>query len=307
MIPALGKVKLDLGRWYVRYAPIPLGKSAVVDRYLNAGLRSCSRRRSVRTRFGATFAIDTQDVIQRYLYMFGMWEPHLTRWLRGRLQTGDVFVDVGANIGYYSVLASRCVGATGGVVAIEASPAMHETLLGNVKANRCANLRTVNAAVSDRDELLTFNLASSHNLGATSMVPYDGPAESVFEVEAHSLPQVLTEEELTRARVIKIDVEGAEGAVIRGLAPVLGRLRPDAEVTVEVAPDRMAIVGDSVSELLEALTGHGFHTYRLVNDYSAVGYPDAVHGARCVPVRWREPVVEQSDLVFSRIDAESLP
>lgn len=260
-----------------------------------------------RTRFGATFAVDTQDLIQRYLYLFGVWEPHMTRWLQRRLKPGDVFVDIGANIGYYSVLASRLVGGSGKVVAVEASPTFLGLLQRHARRNGCANIRTVNAAVSDREELLTFILASSRNMGANSVVPYDGPAESTFEIAARPLPDLLTEDEIARARVIKVDVEGAEGGVVRGLVPLLDRLRPDAELTVEVTPQRMAELGDSVEELLAALTGHGFHVYRLTNDYAAGSYPDALRRAPEVPVRWRGPVAEESDLVFSRVDAESLP
>nr|WP_202543458.1 FkbM family methyltransferase [Streptomyces sp. SID8382] len=297
---------MDLGREYVRHAPWSAGKRALVENHLNAALRDRPLHRLARTRFGATFAVDTQDLIQRYLYLFGVWEPHMTRWLQRRLKPGDVFVDVGANIGYYSVLASRLVGGSGKVVAVEASPTFLGLLQRHSRRNGCANIRTVNAAVSDREELLTFILASSRNMGANSVVPYDGPAESTFEIAARPLPDLLTEDEITRARVIKVDVEGAEGGVVRGLVPLLDRLRPDAELTVEVTPQRMAELGDSVEELLAALTGHGFHVYRLTNDYAAGSYPDALRRAPEVPVRWRGPVAEESDLVFSRVDAESL-
>lgn len=306
MSAVLSGARLDLGRWYVRYAPGSVGKAAVVERWLNAGLRDCPRRRRARTRFGATFAVDTQDLIQRYLYVFGLWEPHLTRWLRRRLRPGDVFVDVGANVGYYSVLASPLVGATGRVVAIEASPAFHGQLLGNARMNRCANIRAVNVAVSDHPERMTFVLASSRNMGANSAVPYDGLAESTFEADALPLPEILTEEEVTRARVIKVDVEGAEGAVIRGLAPVLGRMRPDVELVVEVSPARMAELGHSAGDLVETLRRSGFHVYRLANDYRAASYPGALAGPPLLPMRWRGPVERESDLVFSRIDAECL-
>lgn len=117
----LDQAALDLGREYVRHAPWSAGKRALVENHLNAALRDRPLHRLARTRFGATFAVDTQDLIQRYLYLFGVWEPHMTRWLQRRLKPGDVFVDVGANIGYYSILASRLVGARGKVVAIEAS------------------------------------------------------------------------------------------------------------------------------------------------------------------------------------------
>ncbi|ATL83741.1 FkbM family methyltransferase [Streptomyces malaysiensis subsp. malaysiensis] len=307
MIRRLDQAALDLGREYVRHAPWSAGKRALVENHLNAALRDRPLHRLARTRFGATFAVDTQDLIQRYLYLFGVWEPHMTRWLQRRLKPGDVFVDIGANIGYYSVLASRLVGGSGKVVAVEASPTFLGLLQRHARRNGCANIRTVNAAVSDREELLTFILASSRNMGANSVVPYDGPAESTFEIAARPLPDLLTEDEIARARVIKVDVEGAEGGVVRGLVPLLDRLRPDAELTVEVTPQRMAELGDSVEELLAALTGHGFHVYRLTNDYAAGSYPDALRRAPEVPVRWRGPVAEESDLVFSRVDAESLP
>ncbi|AQW51641.1 FkbM family methyltransferase [Streptomyces violaceusniger] len=303
----LDQAALDLGREYVRHAPWSAGKRALVENHLNAALRDRPLHRLARTRFGATFAVDTQDLIQRYLYLFGVWEPHMTRWLQRRLKPGDVFVDVGANIGYYSILASRLVGARGKVVAIEASPTFHRILLRHTRRNGCANIRALNAAVSDRDELLTFILASSRNMGANSVVPYDGPAESTFDIAAQPLPRLLTEEEITRARVIKIDVEGAEGGVVRGLLPLLDKLRPDAELTVEVTPQRMSELGDSVAELLIALKDHGFHVYRLTNDYAAASYPDALRRAPEVPMRWRGPVAEESDLVFSRVDAETLP
>lgn len=255
--------------------------------------------------FGARFAVDTQDLIQRYLYLFGGWEPGMTRWLQSRLSAGDVLVDIGANVGVFAVLGSRLVGSTGRVVAIEASPTFHHRLTQHAELNGCDNIRAVNAAVSDSRKTLTFILASSNNMGANSIVPYDGPAESTFEMEALPLSELLDSDEVARARVIKIDVEGAEGGVVRGMKALLEQLRPDVEIAVEVTPDRMSQLGDSVDELLDIMREHGFHTYRLVNDYGPEGYPRAMRHPSAA-VRWRGPVVGETDLVFSRVDAESL-
>ncbi|WHM37426.1 FkbM family methyltransferase [Streptomyces sp. BPTC-684] len=298
---------VTVGRGYLRHAPTALGKAPLSAHYLNPRLRDHPRQRVVRTRFGARFAVDTTDLIQRYLYMYGIWEPHMTRWLGRRLRPGDTFIDVGSNIGYYSVLASRLVGGAGRVVAVEASPTFHRRVLQHARLNGCGNIRAVNSAVSDRNQMLKFILASSRNMGATSTVPYEGPAESTFEIESHPLPEILAPQEIANARVIKIDVEGAEGSVVRGLAPILGKLRPDAEITVEVTPDRMRQLGDDVTELLATMHEHGFHTYRLTNDYAPESYPAALSGPASVPIRWRAPVDSESDLVFSRVDAESLP
>ncbi|WP_326721596.1 FkbM family methyltransferase [Streptomyces sp. NBC_00243] len=303
---AVSEALVTLGRRYVRGAPGSFGKALLATRFLNAHLREHPRRRVVETRSGARFAVDTQDLIQRYLYLFGVWEPHMTNFLQSRLRPGDGFIDVGANIGVFSVLASQLVGDKGQVVAIEASPVFHQRLLQEARLNDCGNLRAVNSAVSDSRQTLTFVLASSRNMGANSIVPYDGPAESTFEIEALPLPELLDPSEIANARVIKIDVEGAEGKVVRGLAPMLDKLRPDAEICIEVTPDRMAQLGDSADELMKTMTGAGFHVYRMENDYSPGSYPPALKRAHRVPMRWRGPLLGESDLIFSRLDVEAL-
>ncbi|MFF2651720.1 FkbM family methyltransferase [Streptomyces sp. NPDC058045] len=296
---------LTLGRRYVRDACLYAAKEALVGRFLNDALRERPRQRVAGGPLGTRFALDTRDLIQRYLYLFGVWEPHVTRWLESRLRPGDVMVDVGANIGVFSVLASRLVGETGRVVAVEASPAFHQRLLQHVELNGCRNVRAVNAAVSDRREKLRFVLASSANMGANSIVPYEGPAESSFEAEALPLTEVLELDEVVRARVVKVDVEGAEGAVVRGLEPLLDLIPPDAEIAVEVTPERMARLGESAEELLGTMRRHGFHVYRLPNDYAPAAYARAVRHP-VAPVRWRGPIEGETQLIFSRVDAEQL-
>ncbi|MFG2680623.1 FkbM family methyltransferase [Streptomyces sp. NPDC048392] len=291
----------------MRNGPGTLGKAALAERWLNAHLREHPRRAVVEARSGGLFVVDTQDLIQRYLYLFGVWEPHMTGWLGRRLRPGDGFVDVGANIGVFSVLAARLVGDGGRVVAIEASPDLHRRLVRHARLNDLGNIRALNAAVSDRTRTLTFLLASSRNTGANSIVPYEGPVESSFETRAGPLPELLDPAEIATARVIKIDVEGAEGSVVRGLAPMLGALRSDVEITVEVAPERMSRLGDSADDLLTVMRDAGFHVYRLANDYASGSYPAALSGEPRAPVRWRGPVTEESDLIFSRVDAERLP
>ena len=292
---------------YVRHAPGTLGKSALTTHWLNARLRERPRRRVVRVRSGGLFAVDTRDLIQRYLYLFGAWEPHLTAWLRRRLRRGTASWTSGRTSG-----SSACSRLNSSARRATWSPSRPPPTCTAVWWGTRGSTASTTSARSTPPcptaaRTLHFVLASSRNTGANSIVPYDGPAESGFEAEARPLPELLDPAELAGARVIKIDVEGAEGGVVRGLAPVLGDLRPDAEICVEVTPERMALLGDSVDDLLGVMRDAGFHVYRLANDYAPGSYPAALRGEPGVPVRWRGPVVEGSDLVFSRVDAETLP
>lgn len=292
-------------RAYVRHAPGLPGKSWLAGQ-LSDHLKHHPLATVARTRDGAVYPVVTGDVIQRYLWLHGVWEPHLTAWMRSRLAPGDLVVDAGAHTGYFTVLASRLVGPSGRVVAIEPSPAFHQALTANIAANGCShNVRTVNAGVSDAPGRVTFYLERDTNLGGTTAVR-PRTVEASFEADAAPLPTLLTGEEVAAARLIKIDVEGSEAAAVRGLVPVLSELRDDAELVVEVTPRALAKQGQTVDDVLGPLREHGFHVYRLANDYAASSYPAALRRP-APPVRWHGPVTEMSDLVFSRTDAATLP
>ncbi len=105
---------------------------------------------------------------------------------------------------------------------------------------------------------------------------------------------------MATARVVKIDVEGAEPAVLAGLLPVLDDMPADVELVVEVTPD----AGDCADDPVRLLRQRGFHTYRLDNDYRLVSY---LRTGQAPPRRFRGPVTERTDVVFSRTDSSWLP
>lgn len=93
MVLVPNRPTLDCLRWHVRYAPGSLAKPFLVRTLLDQWLRQQPRTRVTRTRFGATVTVTTSDVIQRYLYLFGVWEPHLSHWVQERLRPGDIFIE----------------------------------------------------------------------------------------------------------------------------------------------------------------------------------------------------------------------
>ncbi|MHA6760959.1 hypothetical protein [Streptacidiphilus sp. PAMC 29251] len=95
------------------------------------------------------------------------------------------------------------------------------------------------------------------------------------------------------------------GTVIHGLEPALDRLRPEAEIVIEVTPRSLAKQGRSVDDVLEPLLRRGFHLHHLTNDYAPDSYPAALRRS-AGPMRWDRPITEMRNLILSRTDAPDL-
>jgi len=145
-------------------------------------------------------------------------EGDVDAFIRSRLREGAVFVDVGANVGYYTLVASKLVGAVGRVYAIEPVPSTATLLRVNVKLNGCNNVVVYEVAAWSTRGSLTLKIPASM-YGCASAVR--GGASIV--VDASTLDDTLRDE--TSIDLIKIDVEGAELEVLRGAQNVLRRTR----------------------------------------------------------------------------------
>ncbi|GAA2677259.1 FkbM family methyltransferase [Streptomyces lunalinharesii] len=306
LVPPPWTPLLLASRWWVRHG-WGLGlKRLMLREWLDVGLQQNPRRdRVVRTRYGFRVRVGTtEDLIQRSILVHGCWEPHVSAFIAGRLTPGAGLVDVGANVGYYSLLAAQLVGPQGRVVAVEPAPDTHAALRANLDLNGFSQVRTVRCAVTAEPGEVRLFVPHAGNVGATSVIE---PERHTAELRVPGLPmtEAVTEEELRQARIIKIDVEGAEGTVLASLVPLLDDLPADCEIVVEVSPDRLAACGTTADEVLAPFLAHGLHPYRLVNSYMPEDYPVMLRRPR-PPVRVRGPVTEQMDLVLSRVDAEAL-
>jgi FkbM family methyltransferase len=251
-----------------------------------------------RTRYGARLEVDASDIVGTYIAYFGIWEPNLTSWLEGRLRPGDVFVDVGANVGYFSLLASRLVGIEGRVVAIEPFPRTNAVLRRNVAANGAENVRVEQVAVWDSSAELDLFGARDRIVGGTTLDP-DWAARWSFDtrvaVSAEPLSKLLSDDEVARAAVLKLDVEGSELQALQGMEPLLARLRDDVAIVLELE-------GDAVRVASEALARAGFEPFVIENSYAA----DAYLSPRVTAPRPLSDRAQshgwQVDLIFARPD-----
>jgi FkbM family methyltransferase len=156
-------------------------------------------------------------VDSRLLFMPQLYDYREIAFLRRHLESGDIFVDVGANIGFYSLVASRCVGDSGKVIAIEAEPSTFEILAANVELNGMDNVIPANFGASDKEEVLSMRVSAGHGLyrnrGSNSFL-HDKDGE-VKQIPCKPLGTVFDEFQIPRIDGLKLDTEGFEYRIFK--------------------------------------------------------------------------------------------
>lgn len=251
--------------------------------WLQASLERWPRSFVTRTPEGFLFAGSTEDIIQRFVHVYGVWEPELTRWARSFLRSGDVALDVGANSGYHTLLFVSRVGPDGRVIAVEPVPSIFAQLEENLRLNDCGNVHAELAAAGAAPGTVEIFRSDAANLGWSGTAPTPG-SHSEGEVPRRTLAELVSDEDASRLRLVKIDTEGDEHGVVSGLVPLLPRMPRDAALVVEVTPAKLAERGESAEGLLGLLARHGFEPFLL--------------GEPLEPLR--ELPGEQADVVFLR-------
>lgn len=294
-MPRLPKMVHSSVAWLVNHAPT--GHPFLLRVYDSVLIRIGGSFRC-RTYFGAEMICDRRDLVPSRVIYFGIWEPNISAIFELLLREGDVVVDIGANVGYDSLLAARLVGPTGKVVSIEASPRIFKTLISNVKLNPDLSIECLNIAASDRHEVISLYQGPVSNTGITTTVASRGLS---FEcsVQAKPMVDVLDSEQRSRVRLIKIDIEGGEVPVIRHLLETIDLYPESLAIIVEISPD------EEWRELFDRLRTEGFHAYWIENSYDR-SYYIAHHRDFRQPKLISSVPDEQADVLFTREPFETL-
>jgi FkbM family methyltransferase len=176
----------------------------------------------------------------------GEYEPRVCAVLDAVLKPGETFVDVGANIGYLTLVGAARVGPTGRVVAIEASPFNVHHLAGTLHRNNLSQVSLLPVAASDAVGILRLDAGAS-NAKVAQAADFDPHAAWV---PAHPLDQLLAH--LDRLDVLKVDVEGHEAAVLAGARAILARFSP--VILLELSPALLKAAGSSAAAVVAVLS-----------------------------------------------------
>lgn len=189
----------------------------------------------------------------------GVFEPWETELVRGEIRPGDVVLDVGANIGYYTLLFAKLVGPTGRVHAFEPDPTNFAVLSHNVALNGYTNVTLHQKAVAERAGAGHLHLCAD-NAGDHRIYDSHDDRPSV-PVELTSLDDVFADPAV-RFDFVKFDIQGAEWGAIRGMRGVLAR-HPRLRMITEFWPFGLKRCGTDPLAYLALLEELGFTLYDI--------------------------------------------
>jgi FkbM family methyltransferase len=200
---------------------------------------------------------DLTDGIQHAISVNG-FEPEETGWVYKYLRPGDTFVDVGANCGYYSFIASGIVGETGSVYAFEPDPKPLEIFIFNRDKNKIRNICVSSFGLGEKEDYLDLLIPNpNEHLNNSTFIPGHHSPGSVRKTHVVTLDRYAKEYDINRINFIKIDIEGMEPAVIRGMHQLLTEKRVDY-ILVELHDKALIPAGTSAIELDSLIRGYGF-------------------------------------------------
>jgi len=250
-----------LFRWYLSKFPLRDGKAFLYGR-LHAVLQPMERFAVVRLDKGFRMNLDLADPEQLKVYFFGhyheRYEADLVQRLLGE---DDVFWDVGANVGYFTLVAATALANRGQIVAFEPGKNAYARLVSNLALNPYRNIKAFPVAVTDREGEAVLHLLGDIADSSASLYQA-GQAQAGQEVcRTVSLDHFLDSEGLRPPDLVKLDAEGAELAVLQGAQKLIADSPP--LWLMEMEEKNLRAAGASKAVVAQFLTGCGYRAAHL--------------------------------------------
>lgn len=248
---ALSSIRLATRAW-----PVPFGKG--VPAYVGAVATRLGLLHDEWYEFqpGLWMRLNARDLIQQTILLEGIWDPSLTAFFRDNLKPGDVFVDVGAHVGYFTLLAAQRVSTLGTVLSIEPNPLAVEKLRRHVERSRLSNVLVAHTACADSYGQVRLYLHTESNSSMASLSARNATSGSAVDVRCTTVDDLCRERGLDRVNLVKIDVEGTELAVLRGMRRLLREVRP--VIVLELEPHLLAAFETTKASVLGFLADHDY-------------------------------------------------
>lgn len=209
----------------------------------------------------------SDSVLAKPLFVGTGFEEGETKLLRRLAKPGMQVIDVGANIGFYTVLLGKLVGKTGHVWSFEPFPPAVNYLKQNIELNKLNNITVIEKAVAEKEDALDFHVFAEgcdvyNSLGASYRPVEQLRSVGRIVVPVISLDGLFNKGELLKADILKVDVEGAEERVLVGARDLI-KNSPNLVVVAEMGTDSARQCGCSIQRAIEYMRDMGFVMHRI--------------------------------------------
>ncbi|MBM3942634.1 MAG: FkbM family methyltransferase [SAR202 cluster bacterium] len=215
--------------------------------------------------------MDFSNPSERHLFL-GMAGQPVLRVMQRVLHPGDLAVDVGANVGFMTAYMAQLVGGKGNVYSFEPHPVVGKRLQSLASSNPLANIKVIAAAVSSEQGTATLHVSSRHSLSSLHDSWAPDTVVNRVNVPTVTLDSFLEEYQIQRVRLVKIDVEGHEAAVLQGFASSMAKGLADC-IIFEVTPPLHRAFNKQTTQIMDAMQEQGYAIHGLL-EHSTIPYSD---------------------------------
>ena len=262
------KKMVEFLAWISNRIGKPPGWERVVRRF--ASPEKCrSMRELCVVRDGVVFLAQPAIPLGWHVAFFGTYEPELRQIFRTVLPEGGVALDVGANVGWHTLLMARLVGEGGRVLAAEANPSVRKRLEDNLKLNRFRQVEIIPYAIANAEGTVEFYGpdADDPDSGNGHVVADAATGRGeIIRVETRRLDVILPATQIERLDLIKIDVEGFEWPVLQGAEQSIEKFRP--HIVFEYNAEYASRGGGTPEQLEEYFQKHRYRLFAIGRNWA---------------------------------------
>lgn len=238
------------------------GRYRLMQFVINKGLHK-GVELNVRLDKNVRMCLQPDEYVQQNIFFQNYYERNETHYWKKMAANCKTVLDIGGNVGYYSLLASPLVGNDGRIYMFEPVSINIERAKKNIRLSGFTNIKCIKKAVSNQPGTIRIRIADNNNLGMSGMAESINDGGQDEEVEGITLDQFAKENQLDCVDLIKVDVEGAEPLVLQGGQELLGRCSP--VIMMEVCIDTLIRLSFGLEDVYRPLAEMGYKPY-LIND-----------------------------------------
>jgi len=226
--------------------------------------------------FDLKMLLTLKDWVQFNLFIYGQYENKESKLFRKLCLKESVIFDIGANVGYFSLIAGK-TNKNNRVYSFEPVSRTFERATTNINLNKLTNIFLHKKIISNSTELASINIGNDSNWGMSSLVHHEHLSGDVEKVESITLDNFVKEQKIDRLDIVKIDVEGFELNVLQGMEETLIRYKPI--ILIEILDQNLNANNHKPADIYNFLWEMGYRSYKIWgHKLEQIHAPESVHG-----------------------------